>query len=139
MKSILLLLVFLSACGDAPTPTKTVCPDPDPGTPSYDDFGKAFMEKYCVHCHHSELKRSMRNGAPLYHDYDSLIGVLRNPNHIDEQAGFGPDAKNEFMPPARCPSVRGGPLDVDCLQPTAEEREQLALWLACEVDRPHSF
>lgn len=131
--------VVLAACGPSPTPTETVCPDPDPGTPTYEDFGKPFLEKYCTHCHSSELTRSQRHGAPLYHDYDSLIGVLRNPNHIDEQAGAGPAATNDFMPPERCPSTPGGELDRDCPRPTDAEREMLSLWLACEVDRPHAF
>lgn len=138
MKLVIAMFV-LAACGPSPTPTGTVCPDPDPGTPSYEDFGKPFLEKYCTHCHSSELPRSQRHGAPLYHDYDSLIGVLRNPNHIDEQAGAGPAATNDFMPPDRCPSTPGGPLDRDCAKPTDEERAMLALWLACEVDRPHPF
>lgn len=142
MKLTLLTLLVVVAgigCGPDPTPTQTVCPDPDPGTPTYEGFGKPFMEKYCLHCHLSTLKRSQRHGAPAFHDYDSLIGVLRNPNHIDEQAGSGPAATNEIMPPDRCPSVPGGPLDVDCMQPTIEERAELSLWLACEVKRPHDF
>jgi hypothetical protein len=41
------------------------------------------------------------------------------------------------MPPSRCPSVAGGSLDVDCTQPTADERRKLAEWLACEKNRVH--
>ncbi|MBA3819528.1 MAG: hypothetical protein H0X17_11595 [Deltaproteobacteria bacterium] len=130
----------LGGCGSsAPTPTETVCPDPDPNTLTYDNFGTSFMDRYCIHCHASGLTRSMRNGAPLYHDFDTLRGVLQTPGHIDEQAGSGPAAENMFMPPDRCPSTPGGPLDTDCAQPTAEERRNLALWIACEVDRPHTF
>jgi hypothetical protein len=43
------------------------------------------------------------------------------------------------MPPDRCPSTKGGSLDTNCPKPTDEERRNLALWLACEQDRPHNF
>ena len=138
MRGISFLFVLV-ACGDRPTPTETVCPDPDPMTLTYDNFGRDFMTKYCTWCHDSSLARSKRNGAPLYHDFNTLLGVLQTPDHIDEQAGFGPNAKNEFMPPERCPSTIGGALDTDCAQPTAEERTNLALWIACERKRPHNF
>ncbi|HEX5061034.1 MAG TPA: hypothetical protein VFV99_16820 [Kofleriaceae bacterium] len=136
---VILLLAFVVACGPSPEPTGTMCPEPDPLTLTYDNFGHEFMTKYCTWCHSSELPRAQRNGAPVYHDYDSLLGVLETPDHIDEQAGFGPDAKNEFMPPDRCPSVAGGALDKNCAKPTAEERTKLAEWIACERNRNHSF
>jgi hypothetical protein len=139
------VLVAVAACTTGtPTPTGARCPDPDPMTLTYDNFGKPFMTTYCTMCHSSRLNRpSLRNGAPTYHDFDTLFGVIRVDNgptdHIDEQAGWGPDAHNDFMPGARCPSVPGGKLDSDCKQPTAEERTNLAIWLACERDRPHDF
>ena len=63
--------------------------------------------------------------------------VLYIPEHIDQWAGAGPAATNTIMPPARCPSTPGGPLDRDCPQPTLQQREDLSVWLACEVNRPH--
>jgi hypothetical protein len=133
------LVLVVAACSGSPQPTGTVCPDPDPMTLTYDNFGRDFMAKYCTWCHASDLPRSQRNGAPLYHDFDSLLGVLQVVDHIDEQAGYGPKAKNEFMPPDRCPSTPGGALDRDCPEPTAQDRTKLAEWLACERDRPHDF
>ena len=133
------VLLLLAACQGVPTPTGTECPDPDPMTLTYDNFGKPFMTKYCTMCHDSHLTLSKRNGAPLYHDFDTLLGVLEVPDHIDEQAGFGPKAQNTFMPGSRCPSVPGGKLDRDCAQPTSEERTNLAMWIACERNRPHNF
>ena len=136
MKKYVVIFVLAAACGgDSPTPTGTECPTPDPMTLTYDNFGRDFMDRYCNWCHDSSLTRSMRNGAPLYHDFDTLLGVKQTPEHIDEQAGFGPNAKNQFMPPERCPSTPGGPLDRDCPQPTAEERTKLAEWMACEKNR----
>jgi hypothetical protein len=141
MKYIAIALLFMfGALGcESPTPTGATCPDPDPGTLTYDSFGKPFMEKYCTWCHDSSLPRSKRNGAPLFHDFDTFLGVLKVDDHIDEQSGAGPDATNEFMPPDRCPSTIGGALTKNCSQPTLTERRQLAEWIACEKNRDHTF
>jgi hypothetical protein len=133
----LVLVAVLAACEPDPTPTGAVCPDPDPGTLTYDNFGMAFMDNYCTWCHSSDLPRSKRNGAPIYHDYDTFLGVLETIDHVDQQAGFGPNADNTLMPPDDCPTQAGGKLDRSCPKPTDEERRQLAIWLACEKGRPH--
>jgi hypothetical protein len=136
---VLVIFALVTGCSSSPTPTGTTCPDPDPMTLTYENFGKPFMDTYCIVCHDQHLPLSKRNGAPLYHDFDTLQGVLEVPDHIDEQAGWGPDAHNSFMPGERCPSTAGGPLDRDCKQPTDEERTHLAQWIACERNRPHNF
>jgi hypothetical protein len=118
-----------------PTPTEAMCPSPDPMTLTWDSFGQKFMTDYCVACHDSSLVRTQRNGAPIYHDYDTFAGVLSLPEHIDQYAGSGPVAHNTLMPPGRCPSVKGGSLDRDCPKPTDEERTDLSTWLACEKAR----
>jgi hypothetical protein len=127
------------ACTSAPppTPTMAVCPDPDPGTLTWDNFGQKFMSDFCTDCHASALVHSQRNGAPLYHDYDTLTGVLEIPDHIDQWAGAGPAATNTVMPPSSCPSTPGGSLNRDCPQPTEQQRMDLSVWLACEIKRPH--
>jgi hypothetical protein len=123
----------------APTPTGAACPSPDPMTLTWDSFGHDFMGRYCINCHASTLPASQRNGAPLFHDVDTLINVLEIADHVDQWAGFGPNAHNTLMPGegtgGRCPSTLGGPLDMDCLMPTAEERTNLSIWLACEQQR----
>jgi hypothetical protein len=155
---VMLVGVAVAGCAQpGPTDTHTLCPADDPmafaytrddtpdctGTDEQCNFGKTFMYKYCINCHSSELPLSKRNGAPLYHDFDSLFGVFVVTNHIDEQTGIGPDATNRFMPGAgtggKCPSVPGGPLDMDCITPTDQERKDLAVWIACEAQRPHNF
>ena len=131
--TILGLPLLLVACGGGPT--GSTCPTGS--TLTYDNFGRQFMTDYCTMCHAKALARPQRNGAPLYHDFDTLVGVVQVQNHIDEQSGFGPEAQNTFMAPDRCPSEPGGPLSVSCRQPTDEERTKLAEWLACEKLRPH--
>jgi cytochrome c5 len=139
----LVLVLVLAACAVAlaacakppPTPTGTVCPDPDPGTLTWESFGQKFMADYCTMCHSSTLLRAQRHGAPVFHDYDSLRGVLQIPDHIDRIAGAGPAATNTGMPPDECPSRPGGPIDGDCRKPSDAERRDLALWVACEVER----
>ncbi|MEZ4400809.1 MAG: hypothetical protein R3B06_12360 [Kofleriaceae bacterium] len=135
----LVVVAALAACGagDARGPTGAVCPTPDPMTLTWDSFGRDFMARYCTMCHASTLPRSQRNGAPVFHDFDTLLGVRQVIDHVDEYAGFGPDAHNTVMPTARCPSTPGGPIDRACAQPTAEERTTLSVWLACERQRPY--
>lgn len=153
----ILIVAIVGCSGGRPTATGTPCPNPDPMTYGYTaadtpgctgsagdcNFGKTFMDTYCINCHDSSLRNSMRNGAPLFHDFDTLLGVLEVPDHIDQQAGFGPKAQNTFMPSGgtngQCPSTLGGKLDEACPEPTVEERTKLAQWLACERGRTHNF
>lgn len=137
---LVVLIAMLAACTNSappPTPTQTVCPDPDPNTLTWDNFGQKFMADYCTMCHASTLPHAQRNGAPLYHDFDALRGVLQVPDHIDAEAGSGPAAHNSAMPPDRCPTTPGGVLDRDCREPSDAERTNLSLWIACERLRPH--
>ncbi len=136
----ILFSLLIAGCSTTspPTPTKAVCPTPDPMTLTWDNFGQQFMTEFCTDCHSSTLPHSERNGAPLYHDYDTLMGVLEIPDHIDEWSGAGPAATNTLMPPAQCPSMPGGPINRNCPQPTEQQRKDLSVWLACEVLRPHT-
>jgi uncharacterized membrane protein len=119
-----LLVATLAACGGGggePTPTGATC-TAEGAALTYEDFGAPFMAAYCTRCHSSELRGEDRDGAPVFHDFDSLIGILNVSDHVDEQAGIGPDAENRFMPP-------------DGTRPTDDERRQLAAWVVCELDR----
>ena len=61
MRTMIVLLLIAGCGADAmPTPTKTVCPTPDPNSITYDNFGQTFMVDYCVQCHASTLPRATR-------------------------------------------------------------------------------
>ena len=113
-----ILLVSATGCPAArPVPTGAQCP---PGSSlTYANFGEPFMTNYCIDCHSSALKGAARHGAPLYHDFDTFVGVMQVANHIDSWTAAGPDAINEIMPE-------------DDPRPSLEERYQLGEWIACE-------
>jgi uncharacterized membrane protein len=89
---------------------------------TYENFGRQFMEDYCTGCHSSAVEGEARNCAPDDHNFDTLDGVLLAREHIDEQAGAGPSAVNDHMPPSG-------------VTPTEAERRDLSTWLACEEER----
>ncbi len=116
-----MLVWALAGCSSGPwvpTPTGATCP-PEGTTLTYENFGKPFMEAYCTRCHSSELHGADRMGAPIYHDFDSKIGILNVAAHVDREAAAGPDAIDRHMPP------NGD-------RPTDAERYDLGTWLACE-------
>jgi hypothetical protein len=141
----LMLTIALVACStdDRPTPTRAVCPNPNNPQFTWANFGSDFMCHYCTNCHDSSLKLDQRNGAPLFHDLDTLLGTVGVAQHTDEQAAWGPKAHNSFMPGeaarGRCPSMLGGPLDHECPEPTDQERVNLGVFLACELQRPQDY
>lgn len=120
MRGALLAVVVLAACDQDSVfgpPTESVCP-PGGTTLTYTNFGQPFMEAYCTRCHSSKLTGSARNGAPSFHDFDSLFGIKAVSDHIDETTASGPAATNTGMPN-------------DGKEPTLEERKQLGEWIAC--------
>jgi hypothetical protein len=136
---VLLPLVFLglASCGDSGskddgtdgdgdddehedvgTPTGATCPSTDP--PTYENFGRDFLESYCTGCHSSALSGTARKGAPPDHNFDTHAGVIEYAEHIDGVAASGPEATNTTMP-------------LLAPMPSLEERERLGEWLACEI------
>ena len=130
-------VIMLAACTTPKgMPTGATCPDPEMPPVTWENFGRTFMTTYCTQCHSTALPLpSQRNGASVYHDFDTLAGAAGPTTHIDEQAGAGPNAITMLMPPARCPTTPGGKADRDCPEPTVMEREQLATWMACDIAR----
>ena len=125
--SILLALLGLGCRDDNPVaaddhqhhefpPTGAVCPPTQ--TVSYTNFGKNFLESYCLRCHSVQLTGGDRNGAPEHHNFDTLDLIKDQIEEIDGVAGFGPDSENDRMPP-------------NGATPSDEERRKLAEWLAC--------
>jgi hypothetical protein len=137
MRLFAVICLVLAACTNTaqPEPTGATCDDPATNPLTWDSFGQSFMATYCTSCHSSTLAHAQRNGAPLFHDYDSLKDTMKIPDHIDAQAGIGPKASNRLMPPDRCPTTPGGALDRDCPEPSDADRTKLATWLACEIKR----
>jgi hypothetical protein len=116
----MVLVAAIAGCRhdhDEGTPSGAVC-TPDP--PTYDSFGRAFMQSYCTRCHASTLSGAARQGAPAGHDFDTYLGVIAVADHVDEHAAAGPTVVNEEMPPS-------------APKPSLEERRQLGTWLACEL------
>lgn len=118
---VVVLAALLSAsCGHSHEqigpPTGATCPTPQALT--YDSFGRAFMQSYCLRCHSASATGGARQGAPSDHNFDSINDIRSLADHIDQYAGAGPAAVNTAMP-------RGTPT------PTEAERRKLAEWLAC--------
>ncbi len=101
---------------DAGVATGALCPAVDP--PTWDDFGRPFVEQYCNRCHAAAVVGAARESAPVGVDFDTVEGVRASAEQIDLAAGMGPQAHNDAMPP-------------DGATPTHEERMRLAEWLAC--------
>ena len=98
-------------------PTETECPPTS--TITYENFGRAFMEDFCVNCHSSTKTGEDRMGATEDHDFDTLLGIRQVANHVDQTAGIGPASANRNMPPAEEP------------QPDDSDRRRLAEWISC--------
>lgn len=105
-------------------PTETECPPTS--TITYENFGAAFMEDFCVGCHDSAKTGAARNGAAANHDFDTLIGIRAVANHVDQTAGIGPASANRSMPPADT-EIDGVPVQI----PDDSDRRKLAEWIAC--------
>lgn len=97
-------------------PTQSVCPPNS--TLTYANFGQPFMEMYCTRCHASDKEGPARNGAPSFHDFDTLFGIKAVSDHVDETTASGPAATNTGMPP-------------DGAKPSLAERQMLGEWIAC--------
>jgi uncharacterized membrane protein len=88
-------------------------PCPPEGTQlRYGSFGAPFMDSYCQSCHGSQS--TDRRGAPGEFIFDSVEQIQRHSARIFVRSA----ADNNSMPP--------GPDD-----PSEEERQKLAEWLAC--------
>ena len=118
MKRLACLLLFAGCLGHQPTGAE--CPEVAADQPTYDNFGREFMETYCTGCHSANAPN--RFGAPDEQNYDTYADVLLHADAIDQHAAAGPHAMNDEMP------VLDGPVRA---APTVAEREKLGQFLAC--------
>lgn len=120
-----LCMLALVGCSDSiwGPPTQSTCPNDS--TLTYESFGRPFMTKYCIKCHDSAKVGAERHGAPSFHDFDTLFGIMAVSEHIDETTAAGPAAVNDGMPDE-------GPF------PTLMERRQLGEWIACGMPTEQS-
>ena len=97
--------VLAAACAsEAMTIDEYPCP-PQGTELTYENFGRQFLDVWCLHCH-----QEGPNGI-YFRDRDEVAARR-------ERIFVNAAARNTFMPP--------GPDD-----PSAEERDLLAEWLAC--------
>jgi uncharacterized membrane protein len=116
----LVIAALLAGCTNTPPlfgpPTESSCP---PGSAlTYEGFAKPFMDSFCTRCHATALVGAARQGAPSFHDFDTLFGIKVVADHIDETTASGPAATNTSMPP-------------DNPKPSQDQRRQLGEWIAC--------
>ncbi len=124
IRGSVLWLIALAACGGDPVGknTASTCPTVDP--PTYASFGQTFFTTYCTECHSQAKLGADRQGAPVTIDFDTRSLVRENTSRIDQQAAFGPAAKNRLMP-----------YDGYDPLPTDAERLRLGEYIACEIGR----
>src|SRR5262245_23295403 len=123
---IVALVALTAGCGSSHdddhthegTASAAVCPTTQ--TLTYENFGKGFMQSYCLRCHSENVTGAARNGAPADHNFDHLDEIQGLKEHIDEHAAAGPTVVNTEMPP-------------DAPLPTVDERRKLGEWLACDA------
>jgi hypothetical protein len=89
-------------------------PCPQGNALTYDNFGRAFFQTYCLHCHSAQLSGKDRNGAPEGVNLDTLDAIVARKDHIWGLAADG----NMLMPAAGA-------------APSSDERHSLGDWLAC--------
>lgn len=85
-------------------------------TLTYENFGEAFMAKYCLSCHHSGLAREDRLGAPTDVNLDTYDDMNLHRRDIIKTST---KKRNARMPPSRHVPL--------------EEKQMLAEWLNCGV------
>lgn len=119
MKSTLTLslcacLMLLSACGDDKDEGSDVdCSAAD--VPTYETFGKAFVEDYCASCHAGTVTGAARNGAPVGDTFDTLAEIQAKSDQLHEEVTI----------------EKAMPFGAASKKPSAEERELFGTWMEC--------
>ena len=108
LRSCFLALTFSLALGCGKGGSGATCPPNS--TLTYDNFGRAFFQRYCDSCHGT--------GGRTRPSLASQAEIRAQATAIDREAAAGPDGVNTAMP------------ETDP-KPTEAERRQLGEWLAC--------
>jgi uncharacterized membrane protein len=103
-----LALSTLVACGSSGGSTLESATCPPGNTLTYSNFGKGFVDSYCIGCHSSAANQG---GISL--EGEGNIGKVKSKMYAEAAAS------NSEMPPAGKKA------------PTADERTKLGEWLAC--------
>jgi hypothetical protein len=85
----------------------------DRGT-TYDDFGREFIDAFCIRCHSEDVTDDDRMGAPPNANYDTIEGVRERLSFMYSYAGDN----NVFMP-------------ISPPMPSRLDRMRFGAWLAC--------
>jgi uncharacterized membrane protein len=109
---IRIALVLLAGCAVNAMPIEDYPCRPQGTQLTYDSFGREFLDTHCNRCHNAS--EGHRSGAPESYRFETLEDVHAHRERIFVRAA----ASNTTMPPG-----------VD--DPPADERDQLAEWLAC--------
>lgn len=120
-RSILVVasMLALAGCGVDETIGDHPCP-PGGTTLTYDNFGKAFIDRYCQSCHAQagggggHLTSSASYGVPAGYSFGTADEVRAHKERIFARSA----ASNTSMPPGAD-------------DPPRAERDKLADWLAC--------
>ena len=81
---------------------------------TYDNYGKAYLGKWCTGCHSSLVRENQRSGAPLGVNFETSQDIMAQVKEIDET-----EVQTDYMPPG------GGASEA--------ESEALGEWLRCQV------
>lgn len=82
---------------------------------TYDNFGKGFLDTYCLQCHVSTKKGFARRGAPKGLDWDDISAIAKEAGEMVEEVEEGK------MPP-KDP------------KPSAGEIAKFKSWLKCQYE-----
>jgi uncharacterized membrane protein len=105
-------VLSLSGCGSDSEPSG---PCPPGSTLTYGNFGKAFVDSYCVGCHGGSVTGAARQGAPADEVFDTRAQIAASAGELDEQVVV----------------MKSMPFGPTSPKPTDDQRAQFGEWLAC--------
>jgi cytochrome c5 len=83
--------------------------------PTYDDFGKDFVDEYCSSCHGGDVMGADRMSAPTAYVFDTLEQIQDKADEMAYELAIG-----------------AMPFGDDSLKPSDEDRAKAVTWLSCD-------